>query len=240
MTDHAHPFKRLTQAEALRALYVDFEGEKGRPPVLLGVHRRGRGARPFVQQDVLDAAFVGLAGICLSLHDAVEKVVRRAEHGDRRIVAWSEHELDVVRTLRDEDPGIVARFEARFANARAVAERWRNRLHDGVRPEPGRLVDYLALVGYRVPDEAAGGDVGETIRALRPRLERGLSPTPAQQARWDRLLEHNRHDCAGMRRVCLAATREVDGRDGGRRRTGATSPSPGKPPMPMPPDGRSR
>ena len=44
MTDHAKPSKRLTAAEALRALYIDFEGGKDQPPVLLGVHRRGRGA----------------------------------------------------------------------------------------------------------------------------------------------------------------------------------------------------
>jgi hypothetical protein len=210
MTDHAHPFRHLTEAEALRALYVDFEGEKDKPPVLLGVHRRGRGARPFVQQDVLDEAFAGLAGSCLSLHDAVEKVVRRAEHGDRRIVAWTEHELKVVRTHAAEDPELVARFEARFVNARALAERWRNKLHDGARPEHGRLVDYLALVGYPVPTEAVGGDVGGTIRDIRGRIQRGLSPTPRQQARWGRLLEHNRHDCAGMRRVCLRATRELE------------------------------
>jgi hypothetical protein len=214
MTDHARPFRHLTEAEALRALYVDFEGEKDRPPVLLGVHRRGRGARPFVQQDVLDEGFAGLAGSCLSLHDAVEKVVRRAEHGDRRIVAWTEHELRVVRTLHAEDPALVARFEARFVNARAVAERWRNKLHGGDKPERGRLVDYLALVGYPVPEEAGGGDVGETIRAIRGRLERGLSPTPTQRERWDRLLEHNRHDCVGMRRVCISAARELDDDEG--------------------------
>ncbi len=155
MTDHARPFRHLTEAEALRALYVDFEGEKDKPPVLLGVHRRGRGARPFVQQDVLDETFAGLAGSCLSLHDAVEKVVRRAEHGDRRIVAWTEHELGWCGRSRAEDPELVARFEARFVNARAVAERWRNKLHGGDKPERGRLVDYLALVGYPVPEEAA-------------------------------------------------------------------------------------
>jgi hypothetical protein len=213
MTDHARPFRHLLEAEALRALYIDFEGEKDRLPVLLGVHRRGRGARPFVQQDVLDEAFAGLAGACLSLHGAVQKVVRRAEHGDRRIVAWTEHELKVVRTLGAEDPELVARFGARFVNARAVAERWRNKLHDGDRPERGRLVDYLELVGYPVPDEASGGDVGATIRVLRDRLGRGLSPTPGQQARWDRLLEHNRHDCVGMRHVCLRATAELSDPD---------------------------
>jgi hypothetical protein len=210
MTRPARPFTRLSAAEALRALYIDFEGEKNRPPVLLGVHRRGRGARPFVQQDVLDEAFAGLARPIFTLRGAVEKVVRRAERGDRRIVAWSERELDVVRVLVEEDPGLVQRFEARFVNARAVAERWRNRLHGGEKPDPGRLADYVVLVGYPVPAEAAGGDVGEVIRDIRSRQARGLPLTAGQRERWDRLLEHNRHDCAGMRRVCLVATRELE------------------------------
>ncbi len=210
MTDQAKAFKRLTQAQALRALYVDFEGEKGRPPVLLGVHRRGRGARPFVAYDVLGEAFGVLADSTLTLHAAITKLVQRAESRDRRIVAWSEHELDVVRTLTDDDPALVARFEARFANARAIAERWRNKCHAGDKPAEGRLVEYLALIGYTVPDEAAAGRVGETIRILRDRLERGLPLTAVQQRRWDDLLEHNRHDCASMRRVCLRAAREME------------------------------
>ncbi len=61
-----------------------------------------------------------------------------------------------------------------------------------------------------MPDEAEPGHVGDTIRDLRPRLERGLPLTAPQQARWDRLVEHNRFDCAGMRAVCLRATRELD------------------------------
>jgi len=210
MTDGANSFKRLSAAEALRALYIDFEGGKDQPPVLLGVHRRGKGSKPFVCQDVVDETFAGLAESCLSLREAVEKVVRRAARRDRRIVSWSEHDLEVVRTLRDEDPGVVARFEARYANARAVAERWRNKLHGGDKPESGRLADYLALIGYPVPEEAAPGHVGETIRILRHRLEQGLPLTVGQQERWERLVEHNRHDCAGMRQVCLRATKELE------------------------------
>ena len=210
MTDHARPFKRLSAAEALRALFIDFEGQKDASPILLGVHRHGRGSRPFVHQVVMDQAFASLAEPVMSLREAVEKIVLRADHGDRRIVSWSEHDLNVVRTLAAEDPDLVARFEAHYANARAVAERWRNRLYGGDKPEPGRLADYLALIGYPVPEEAAPGAVGETIRVLRGRLERSLSLTPAQRERWDHLLEHNRHDCAGMRRVCLRAARELE------------------------------
>ena len=208
MTEASKTSKRLTAAEALRALYIDFEGRKDEPPVLLGVHRRGRGSRPYVQQDVVDEAFAGLVPRYLPLHGAIENVVRRAEHGNRRIVSWSEHDLRVVRTLADEDPDLVARFEASYVNALAVAKRWRNRLHGGDNPEHGRLADYLVLIGYPVPDDAEPGHVGDTIRDLRPRLERGLPLTVSQQARWGHLVEHNRFDCAGMRAVCLRATRE--------------------------------
>jgi hypothetical protein len=125
-------------------------------------------------------------------------------------VSWSEHDLRVVRTLRTDVPDLVDRFEARYANARAVAERWRTLCHDRVKPASGSLADYLALIGYPMPDEAAAGHVGDTIRLLRPRLEHGLPLTPAQVERWDRLVEHNRRDCDGMRDVCLLATTELD------------------------------
>ena len=159
---------------------------------------------------MVDQAFEGLVPRYLPLRDAVEHVVRRAEHGGRRIVSWSEHDLRVVRTLRDEDPELVARFEARYVNALAVAKRWRNRVHDGIKPESGELGGYLSLIKYPVPDDAEPGHVGDTIRDLRPRLERGLPLTVSQQARWGHLVEHNRFDCAGMRAVCLRATRELD------------------------------
>jgi hypothetical protein len=201
--------KRLTAEEALRALYIDFEGNKDQPPILLGVHRRGRGSRPYVQQDVVDKAFAGLVPRYLPLRDAIANVVARAEHGNRRIVSWSEHDLNVVRTLRAEDPRLVAKFEARHGNARAFAEYWRNKLHGGDKPDKGRLADYLALIDYAVPDDARPGLVGATITAVRPTLERGKPLSASQQARWNRLVEHNRFDCAGMRAICIRATREL-------------------------------
>ncbi len=208
MTDLSRDSKRLSANEAANALYIDFEGEKDKAPVLLGTLRRpGRGSRPFVHQEVLDPMFDGLGLAVLSLRAAVEKVVVRAEARDRRIVSWSEHDLEVVRTLRPDHPELVARFEARYANALGVARRWRNGVHGGHKPASGRLGDYLDLIGYAVPDEAAPGRVGDTIRTLRARLERGLPLTATQQCRWQELVEHNRHDCAGMRRVAGKAAR---------------------------------
>jgi hypothetical protein len=206
-----HPFKRLSALEARRALYIDFEGEMDKPPVLLGVLRRpGRGAEPNVHQVVVDSVFGPAGPGARVLRDAVQVVVARAERGDRRIVSWSEHDLDVVRGLRDDDPEMVARFERRYVNALGVARRWAKVLHPDDKPADGKLTAYLALIDYKVPPGAGPGRVGKTIRALRPTLQGGRSLTPRQRQRWAELLEHNRHDCAGMRAVCLRAADELE------------------------------
>ncbi len=211
MTDLSRGFKRLSADEAANALYIDFEGEKDKAPILLGTLRRpGRGSMPFVHQEVLDPTFERLGLAVLSLRSAVEKVVVRAEARNSRIVSWSEHDLRVVRTLGTDDPELVARFEVRYANALAVAKRWRNGVHGGAMPASGRLGDYLVLIEYAVPDEAAPGRVGDTIRMVRARLERGLPLTETQHNRWQELVEHNRHDCAGMKRIVVKAAAELD------------------------------
>ena len=210
MTELSRTFGSLSAEEALRALYIDFEGQKDQPPVLLGSLRRSRGPKPHVQHDIVDASFATLGGRSVTLREAVENVVLRAERGERRIVSWSEHDLRVVRLISGEDPELVARFERRYANARLVAQRWRNKIHDGSKPAVGTLGEYLALIGYAVPAEGAAGNVGETIRILREQLDSGRPVTRRHLERWANLLEHNRHDCAGMQRICLRATTEID------------------------------
>ena len=189
----------------------DFEGGRDKPPVLLGIlRRRGKDVQPNVFQVVVDPEFESAGPELRGLKEAVEIVVQRAERGERRIVSWSQHDLEVVRTLRDEDPELVARFERRYANALSVAKRWANKLHPEDKPADGQLVGYLAMIGYAVPSDAEAGHVGETVRALRPRLQSLKPLTPAQKRRWDRLRMHNRYDCDGMREVCLVATRELE------------------------------
>jgi hypothetical protein len=214
---------RLTPDEARRALYIDFEGRKGAPPVLLGCTRRSRlrtsdtvwqvvteeRLRPLGEADRIET---------LTLHEAVERILVRAEKRDRLIVAWSEHELDVVRVFC---PDLLARFEARFRNSRDLAERWRNKCHAGVKPASGSLADYLWLTGYEVPERARPGRVGETVRLLLRSLGRGgrvSDITDKQLARWDDLREHNRHDCTGMRSVTIQAAEEIDAKDHHARR----------------------
>jgi hypothetical protein len=145
-----------------------------------------------------------------ALGRVVQKVVERAEARDCLIVAWSEHELTVIKRHLSGRRKLVDRFEARYRNARRVAERWVNKCHPDDKPPTGRLQDYLPLIGYVVPEDAVGGDVGAAIGLISERYAHGKLPTAGQVERWDRLIEHNRHDCIGMRQLCLIATKEID------------------------------
>jgi hypothetical protein len=215
--------KQVTLDEARRALYIDFEGRKDQPPVLLGCTRRSRAHGELsVWQAITDATFAQLADSdqleLLSLADAVERILMRAEKKNRRIVAWSEHELNVVRRYCPEH---LDRFESRFINARSLAERWRNKCHGGQKPASNKLVAYLELIRYEVPEGAGPDRVGDTLKTLKAAFDRGRRAsnlTVNQHQRWRDLRNHNRHDCAGMRSVCVLAADEIAAADRRDRR----------------------
>ena len=89
-------FKQMTAAEARTAFYVDFEGGKDAPPVLMGILRK------HTQQYVVEPVFRPLGPAYLELRQAVATVVTRAEKQARRIASWSEHDLEIVRSLTKE------------------------------------------------------------------------------------------------------------------------------------------
>jgi len=199
----AKQFKQMTETEARQAIYIDFEGGKDEPPVLLGVLRAA------VQQYVVDKTFTPAGPRYREPREAIRATVDKAQRLKRRIVSWSEHDLDVVRELTN-DPRLVRDFEARYANGRALAARWASRMNDIVKPDDGDLEHYLRLVDFEVPGSARPGQVGKTIRSARPSLEAGRMLSENQAARWADLLEHNRYDCEGMRAVCVRAATDLE------------------------------
>ncbi len=202
---------RLTPDEARRALYIDFEGGKGKPPALLGCLRRKHIGKTW--QYIADPAFATLAVKdsleAMTVADVVERILQRAAKHDRRIVAWSNHELDVIRAYCPEH---VQAFEARYVNARSLAVRWRNRCHAGAKPPSNTLADYQALIGFVVPAGAEAGKVGDTLTSIGKSLALGKTAdqlTDNQRRRWTELRMHNASDCAGMREICLVAATEI-------------------------------
>jgi hypothetical protein len=196
-------FKQMTAAEARTAFYVDFEGAKDAPPALIGILRK------HTQQYVVEPAFRSLGPDFLELRQAVATVVTRAEKQGRRIASWSEHDLEIVRSLTNE-PELIGRFESRYANGRALAARWATRATGIEKPPSGDLEHYFGLIGFEVPGSAGPGQVGATVRSLHQRLAAGREPTEKQLERWVDLLEHNRYDCEGMRAVCIRAATELE------------------------------
>jgi hypothetical protein len=224
----APTWAEVTVESLKRALYIDFEGQKDKPPVLLGCATRSGSPStpPPAWQYVTDPAFEPLAvagGMeLLTLSAAIERILQRAEAKGRQIVAWSEHELDVVKAY---SPAHVDRFESRYVNARSLAVRWRNKCHEGRKPATNALADYMALIEHTVPPEAGPDEVGKTIARVRKSLEKGrgiAGLTPDQLQRWEHLRDHNRHDCVGMRKVCLIAAEESEAFDAPRRQSGST------------------
>ena len=204
-----------TPVQARSALYIDFEGRKGEPPVLLGRTRKSKvkHARSVVQV-ITDESLRPLGeaeGLeVLSLSAAVDSILTQAEVEQCLIVAWSSHELDVVQR---DCPEHFERLKTRYVNARTLVVNWRNSRRRGKKPGTNTLPAYLAYLGYPVPEEAGPGQAGKSIKVLQDALlKRGGDPdqlTDKQRARWDALIAHNDHDCAGMRRIFVRAADEM-------------------------------
>lgn len=230
-----NPYKQLlTPDEARRAIYIDFEGRKNEPPVLLGsLYFEGRRTpdpeRLVFRHDIVDPTLAPLAdaveitGLHLyrcearSVATAIRDLVRRANNQKRPIVAWSQHEITRIQEadLSDDLEAVVQRW---FRNGKETATKWRTTRHPDWQLERDaagrvdRLTHYLDRIGYHVPPDHRGGRVGETIKSLRTSLERGKDwedLRETQRDRWAALLMHNYHDCNGMRTVVQRAADEL-------------------------------
>ena len=203
----AKQYKRVNATEARQAIYFGFEGDQA--PVVVGISRSER-----VQQYVIDRTFTPAGPLYQDPRELMRAVADKAQRLDRRIISWSEDDLDIVRDIT-KDPRLVRDLEARYGNARALAVRWASRT-DGTadpsaaKPASGELEHYLALVGFEVPEAARPGQVGKTLRSVRPSLEAGRTLTEHQAQRWNDLLLHNRYDCEGVRAVSVRAAADLE------------------------------
>ena len=231
-----NPYKRiLTPSEAVRAIYIDFEGRKDEPPALLGsLYFEGRKTsdvdRLVLRHDILDPALQCLAGAvdldglhrydcyARSLPQAIQDLVRRAENQDRSIVAWSHHEIRKIDEA-ELSAYLDQRIERRYRDGKATARSWRLTLFPEwqlVRDDSGRadrLPLYFERIGFDVPSAYQGGNVGETIKRLRRSLVGGggwVDLTDNQQRRWTELLLHNFYDCDGLREIVQLSARELE------------------------------
>jgi len=222
----------LTFQQTARAIYLDFEGFTDQPPTLCGVMVDGEFSQvvfderlePAVRhaQDVKGRP-IQMADRDLFLRSLVERVVAE----DRRLIAFSRHELEVL----DKIEGIGDQITDRYFNALPLIKQWRERVHpnkakeaqkyrawykarkatnkkaceDSHKSVGNRLVDYLPLIGIKVSTAHAPGKQTSRITAILSGLKRtkgdyaGLTPT--QKGKWTKLLKHNELDVAGLEQL---------------------------------------
>ena len=204
---------RITRREANRAIYFDFEGRKNESPALMGVYAGG-----WFRHLVFDTT---MAPLVRSSRHAGERVFRRrfadaieeqllqpAESDKRRLVAFSEHELNCIHAA--VGPELASRVADRFLNARAFVAAWINRDRPDLRPQadPATLENFATICGFDWPDEydLQPANVIKRLRtqlATSSRLRRSVRP--ASTKLWTRLLGYNRYDCLAMKHVVLHA-----------------------------------
>ena len=246
----AAPPTPVTRRAARRALYIDFEGRIGTPPVVLGVLHDTR-----YQVFLLDEAFRPLARsnaipdatvrVC-SLDDAVAELVRLAGAGQgRRIVAFSEFELHVVR---EHTRTLVDAFATSYLNILAEFRRWYHRTRQSRPLESFGLDACETWTGYQRPADA-NCEPADLLRRLREQLDtasrRGVVPGAHTIALWTQLVRYNQHDCLGMRHLagyvaeaCSAEAhvqRQQALADAAKRKRRRDARRTGAPPTPSPP-----
>jgi hypothetical protein len=210
----------LTADDARRAIYLDFEGRAGRSPVLLGalwVSRQGQ--EPMFRQYLLDGVFAPAAEASgasrTTLAGELKSLLKRATDQHRVFVGWSEHE---VRTVYEHAPEFAETFDDLYRDARALARRWRKKVHPDFsvpKDDSGKrhtLARYIELADYELPTRFGGGNVGKTIAQVGHSIERTGSfdaLSEKQRTRWEDLLGHNEHDCRATREICLLALDEL-------------------------------
>jgi len=199
--------KRIKPSQARRGIYLDFEGFKDKSPAVVGILKDDQ-----FRQIVLDSHLRSAAEFArldtVSLGDVIKQLYEECETEKRFMIAFSEHEMNVVF----RDCGID--ISRRYKNARTYASRWASRYGKNSVLERHSLEEFLKLpeVDYNFPENLPKGNATRWLRAVSDGLaKRGdfASLTSTQKGHWERLLEYNRHDVYGLRALTLRVSAEL-------------------------------
>ena len=202
----AKPEESVTRNEAERAIYIDFEGFEDASPSLLGI-LVGESLEQVVFDHRLSLAAKAKGLPIERLQECISRLQARSTAESRLIVAYSQHERNVIRNFADID------LTGQYRDARKILKRWKNRCHR-VAPISGwGLKDFFAFTNYPRGTYLGERKTTSRLRAVSDMLEKRGSYdllTPVVKSKWTKLLEHNKIDCIGMRDLILHAAGELD------------------------------
>jgi hypothetical protein len=204
-TSTKNPHASISVPEAQKAIYVDFEGFQGQSPSLIGILADGS-----LTQVVLDSRLNTAAAAkgCRmdSILDVATTLKRWCQDGGRKLVGYSQHELQVFAEYAGVD------FTAEYRDARMIAKRWWNKCRPGAPRQDNGLKTFLEAIGRPYPTCFGEQKVTSRLRAVINMLgNRGTydALTPVVKSKWQKLLSYNEYDCRGMQELVALSSTEI-------------------------------
>ena len=196
-----------TAAEAERGIYIDFEGGKRSPPDLIGILVDGE-FRQVALTPALELAARDTGLDVELLETTVARLLDRCERQGRRIFAFTQHELRVVEKYTDLGP----KMAKLYADGHKIARRWANKLHEG-KPKDKDLKSFLKYIRSPMPKRLGVKTVLDKLRRIKKKTDGKDAPASIPDATrklWKEVLQYNKHDCRGLRKVTVLATKELE------------------------------
>lgn len=197
---HALP----SEAEATRAIYVDFEGFKDKAPSLVGILVDGQMKQVVLEPELFPAA---VANKCEtgSIEEVARELRTRCKAEGRVLIGYSEHELRLFKQYAEEN------FDDVYRNALVIARRWWHVFHQGeVRPRT--LKAYLKAIGHEMPASLGLGKATARLKSVIGSLDRRgkyKAVPKGVKKKWWNLLDYNERDCRGTQTLVTLAVSEL-------------------------------
>jgi hypothetical protein len=192
-------------------IFIDFEGNKDKPPTFIGLLER-TGSHVSFFQYILEDTFKVLAPSSQHLQLSNSTLIQVLKDLDSRfdlntpIYAWSSHEQSLIAESIVNNE-LDDAWNNRIIDAKKQAKRWAKVAYPEhkfeTKPFRGRhtLDQYLELIGYKVPTVHGAGKTGARLTVIREMISTGRTIDdwpPSVKSHWTKLLAHNKHDCFGM------------------------------------------
>ena len=195
--------KKLSHEDFERAILLDYEGNKDKPPTLLGWLLNDTYQAGIIEPVFADCAnrYRAKATVSRDHKELVTELLLRAVEEDRLLISWSLHDLRMMQSAVDEEAQRLLSHVHR--NALDTVRPWyRNSV--GQRTGPATLQFFAELVGYQIPERYGPGVTGQSLRLIREQLARGRAYAElSDKARegWQIIVKHNQQDLLAMNAV---------------------------------------
>jgi hypothetical protein len=191
---------KITAKEIARAIFIDYEGNIGAEPTLLGWRVDGTTHAAILKESFATCSNRFRAkGIEYTAHASLaQSLVDQACKEDRVIVSWSEHDWRLISVVLPEEKQDQLSFQ--YRNAITTARSWHYRALNQRAPV-GDLSYFTKLLGFHVPQKYGQGKVGQGLRLIRAQLNEGrqyAQLTPKARSSWVAVVKHNSLDLEAM------------------------------------------